>query len=481
MSIYVAFHLGHDSNITASINGKIRYKKSERCLGLKHHRADLNFIFKTLQDWGIKKIDCCAYTRADWSPKGFRPAEQCKIDELFCVSNFTELNCKCFEVDHHYAHSLSVWPIVDTKSLDYSVCMDGGGDWGRNTIIIKSPAVNPIVTHADYGKSLSLEFHKVGQLLGLKGMEYDLAGKLMGLQAYTEEQITQFGVPLLKNTNYKNIFKRNHETLYDFHEYGWEHLKKIFKFIDKNSVVGYSGGCAQNTIYNYRLKQDFHNLHIPPHCYDGGLSLGCIEFLRLQFGEEPFCSAGFPYWQDDQIETEPDYQTITKTANMLADGAIIGWMQGSGEIGPRALGNRSILMSACKGDNKDILNKKVKKREPWRPYAGTILQPHAKEYFDMDESPYMLYACKVLTNNIPAITHVDWTCRMQTIKNGIFYNLIQEYYKLTGVPIILNTSLNIAKKPIASSKQDGMQLLKHSELDAIVIGNKIFKKSKFFI
>ena len=162
---------------------------------------------------------------------------------------------------------------------------------------------------------------------------------------------------------------------------------------------------------------------------------------------------------------------------MLASGKIIGWAQGKGEIGPRSLGNRSILMNAQKFENKDILNKKVKKREPWRPYAGSVLNDFSKDYFSMNDSKFMLYACNVLSEKIPAITHVDKTCRIQTVSykdNPVFYELICEYYRLTGVPVILNTSLNMSGGPIVSSKDQIMKFMK-TNLDALIIGNKIYK------
>jgi carbamoyltransferase len=175
---------------------------------------------------------------------------------------------------------------------------------------------------------------------------------------------------------------------------------------------------------------------------------------------------------------------IKKIANMLADGKIIGWHQGRGEIGPRALGNRSILMNPTIKNGKNILNEKVKHREPWRPYAASVLSELANEWFYIEEdSPYMMRAVKVReekANLVPAIVHCDRTCRIQTVSklnNELFYSLINEFYKITNIPLLLNTSLNVAGKPIVGCASDSLEIFKNSELDAIVIG-KILCKSQ---
>jgi carbamoyltransferase len=328
----------------------------------------------------------------------------------------------------------------------------------------------------------------LGEKIGLKGLEYDIAGKLMGLQSYSEDEVTKFGISRFKDLDTKDLqsFKNGAfcQTFHDWHEYWWNCTADIFNRFcsNKNEFIGYAGGCAQNTVFNYRLKKIFPNLTIPPHPYDGGISLGCIEFLRIFFGQREFSTEGFPYWQDDEIKEKPKSETIKKAAKMLSEGKIIGWAQGRGELGPRALGNRSILMSAEKQENKDIINEQVKKREPWRPFAGVVLEEFAKEYVDLDSSKFMLYACMVLSNKIPAITHVDNTCRIQTLSqqdNLFFHDLISEYYKLTGLPVLLNTSLNVMGDPIVSIENQILKLAKRANLDAVFIGNKICK-NKFY-
>jgi carbamoyltransferase len=479
MTVLLGIYLNHDANVAVSINGKIKYRKAERLLGEKHARANIDFVLNALKDWGITKVDHCAYC-----PSSVTLRDTCREDQLFGRGTLDKYFSSNFCVDHHYAHVLSSWPVVDTETLDYGVCIDGKGDKYRSTTVIKHPALNPKIVKVETFPHLGFEFYMVGALLNFSGLEFDLAGKLMGLQAYPEEKFKEFGLKAFSELFLEDLpsYKAGarHTSLSDWHEYWWDYVNSLFTF-NEDAIITYTGGCAQNSVYNYNLKKKFRNLHIPPHCYDGGLSLGCLEFLRLKLKEDKFDTAGFPYWQDDDVGGYPDQETIKRTAELLARGNIVGWMQGRGELGPRALGNRSILMSPDKGVNKDILNTKVKFREPWRPYAGVVLKDKALKYFDMEESPYMLYASKVVSDAIPAITHVDKTCRMQTVASGPLHSLVSEYEKLTGMPILLNTSMNIMGKPIVSLKQDALKLFNSTAMDSMVIGNEIHRKCKKFL
>jgi len=165
----------------------------------------------------------------------------------------------------------------------------------------------------------------------------------------------------------------------------------------------------------------------------------------------------------------------------LANGKIVGWYQGKGEIGPRALGNRSILLNPLIKNGKQILNEKVKKREHFRPYGASIIESHTSNFFDCNfSSEYMLYAVKIKNKDLfPCISHIDNTCRIQTVSNNqnqIYYNLLNNFFEKTGVPMLLNTSLNINGKPIASTKKDAMELFKNSDMDILCFGNEIYKK-----
>jgi len=151
------------------------------------------------------------------------------------------------------------------------------------------------------------------------------------------------------------------------------------------------------------------------------------------------------------------------------------------EWGPRALGNRSILADPRNGEMKDILNEKIKHRESFRPFAPSILEEYASEYFDIDvPSPYMLLVAKVKKpESIPAVTHVDGTGRLHTVSktaNSLYYDLINEFYKLTGIPVIVNTSMNVKGEPIVNTPGQAFDMLLKTDMDYIVMGDHIVGK-----
>lgn len=164
--------------------------------------------------------------------------------------------------------------------------------------------------------------------------------------------------------------------------------------------------------------------------------------------------------------------SVSQVAEIIADKNIVALFQGRGEAGPRALGNRSILYDPRDPNGKDHVNT-IKKREDYRPFAGSVMLEHAHDWFDMrglKESPYMMYAVNVLEHkkqSIPCITHVDGTCRIQTVtreQNKNYYDLINAFYKITGVPILFDTSLNLAGEPIVHSLEEAIRVLQNSEI-----------------
>ena len=185
--------------------------------------------------------------------------------------------------------------------------------------------------------------------------------------------------------------------------------------------------------------------------------------------------------QDDEAPSRPSTKTIKDTAEQLAQGKIVGWYQGHGEIGPRALGNRSILMNPFDPHGKDFINNKVKHREPFRPFGASVLENKVSRYFYWNgPSRYMLYVTDVLEpDRFPTITHADGTCRVNTVppEQEDYYMLLQEYEKLTGVPVLLNTSLNNSGKPIAGRIADALELYYTTDLDTLVVGDEIKNKS----
>ena len=264
---------------------------------------------------------------------------------------------------------------------------------------------------------------------------------------------------------------------------------------EKNIVI--SGGYGLNVIANTYYQEKFPdlNIYIDPICHDGGLSIGAAKFLSYQFAKttdityekDPLKNVylGPEYKYNDDIlesyikmnkledEIEVTETTDAEVAQLIKDRNIVTIFQGKSEGGPRALGNRSILYDPTDPDGKDFVNT-VKGREWFRPFAASILKEHAKEWFDMKglkESPYMMYALEVSDEHIgdiPAVTHVDGTCRIQTVSkldNTSYYALIKEFYKLTGVPILFNTSFNLGGEPLVENLDDAINTLRNSKLE----------------
>jgi len=171
---------------------------------------------------------------------------------------------------------------------------------------------------------------------------------------------------------------------------------------------------------------------------------------------------------------------------LLCDGKIIGWFDGRSELGPRALGQRSILCDPRRPDGKEILNRRVKMREPFRPFAPAVLLEEAGNWFELDgaapDSPFMLRVCEVKRekrNEVPAVVHVDGTGRLQTLTretNGRFYELVQSFHERTGVPILLNTSFNRMGEPIVETPRDAIECLLNTGLDGCVFDDRIVCK-----
>lgn len=497
----------HDSNISAWINGRFRYAKYERESGIKHGRAPAIWFWKKLEEWGVeeKDIDAFAYVEPHmyyYSEHGYMRHDPAPFyGEAFLtkynVTNGWNGMCKhlpddhYFLLDHHYAHFFSNTTMT---SGDKAVISDTGGSNNHKTLIIGTDSAEFVRPNRDVDSSGKL-LYKLGQKMGLTGEESDVIGKIMGLQAFGK--IDEYLVREWTNRGrsdagylYQYIDNLNIDPSPDntywlgkvasIFEIGRNYQKEMFDVLGpQDNKIYYSGGIALNVNWNRYIKDSGYDLVIEPHVYDGGLSIGCVRFLAEQFGQQIEID-NFPYIQDDESpKQQPKDSLIKEVAEMLAEGKIIGWYQGQGELGPRALGNRSILMNPTIKNGKDILNQKVKRREWWRPFGASVKQDKASEYFDMEYSPYMLYTSKVLDDRLSSVTHVDGTCRHQTVnenQNNLYYRLLDEFEKLTGFPVLLNTSLNIGGKPIAGKIEDAVELLRRSDMDALCAGDDLYTK-----
>ena len=274
----------------------------------------------------------------------------------------------------------------------------------------------------------------------------------------------------------------------------------LCKKIDSKNIC-VAGGVGLNSVANKIMfdNTDFDNIFVFPACSDAGIPFGLALWGYYNF--ENFESlpkkrlafknayAGKEYSDTHILNMLKKYHlpykktSTDEISQLLSDGKIIGWFQGGSEYGPRALGHRSILADSRRPEMKDVLNQKVKHRESFRPFAPSVLSEFCSEYFDIDcESPYMLLVAKVKKPDlIPAITHIDGTARIQTVTkdaNGIFYDLINDFYKKTGVPVILNTSFNDAGEPIVETPEDAMCCFLNTEMDYLVLNDYLLDSSK---
>lgn len=263
-------------------------------------------------------------------------------------------------------------------------------------------------------------------------------------------------------------------------------IQKAVDITGETNIV-ISGGFGLNCVANYKFVKKFPELkfYIDPIAHDGGTAIGLAKYAWYQYSKDVtpnpltsvYLSALPDYGQLDNIKQQvPTLDVADATPDTVADlieqGNIVALFQGRSEGGPRALGNRSILFDPRRPDGKDYVNR-VKNREWFRPFAGSALEEHANEWFDMagmESSPYMMYAVDVRpekADQIPAVTHVDSTCRVQTVnpeQNAHYYALINAFYSKTGVPLLFNTSFNLAGQPLVESVFDAIVTLLNSDI-----------------
>lgn len=263
----------------------------------------------------------------------------------------------------------------------------------------------------------------------------------------------------------------------------------------------YAGGVALNGIANQRLLRegDFPDLHIIPAAEDSGVAVGAAYFGLFQLtGEIRGCrqlsdSAGCSYSSahiDSAIHATPAIEVMPSTSmldtvvDFLCDGKIGGWFQGGSELGPRALGQRSILCDPRRPDAKEVLNRRVKHRESFRPFAPIIMLDQVPNWFDLDNtpvaSPFMLRVCDIHPEKqtlIPGVTHVDGTGRLQSVESGSrLYDLLQAFHARTGVPVLVNTSFNVMGEPIVETPEDALWCMLSTGIDFCVLGSRIVVK-----
>lgn len=260
-----------------------------------------------------------------------------------------------------------------------------------------------------------------------------------------------------------------------------------------------AGGVALNCSMNGRLLREgpFDSIYVQPAAGDDGIAIGAafqlhhrlsgaprsfvLEDARL--GPESSNAEIKAFLDGAKLSYDTPADLEAHTARLIAAGKIVGWFQGRAEFGPRALGARSILADPTRSDMRDLLNKYVKHREEFRPFAPSCLEERAGEFFTgCRRSPFMLFVYPVepsQQNRVPAITHVNGTARVQTVSKSVYpryYRLIEEFERLRGVPMIVNTSFNVMGEPIVNSPADAVRCFYSTGMDALAIGDYVIEK-----
>lgn len=269
-----------------------------------------------------------------------------------------------------------------------------------------------------------------------------------------------------------------------------------------------AGGVGLNGVANARILKEtgFERLFVQPAAGDGGGALGCALWAyNSVLGKPRSFSMQHAYWGRSNSEAEisaflrqngvpfsyfdDENELLDRVVDRLMQGKVIGWSQGRFEWGPRALGSRSILADPRNPEMKDIVNAKIKFREPYRPFAPSVLAECAEKYFDLScaashhPARYMLYVVPVRENHrgsLPAITHVDGTGRLQTVfrdQSPRYYRLIERFGQATGVPVVLNTSFNLKGEPIVNTPANAWNTFSRSEMDNLVLENFLVEKA----
>jgi carbamoyltransferase len=261
-----------------------------------------------------------------------------------------------------------------------------------------------------------------------------------------------------------------------------------------------AGGVALNCVANGRVIREtpFKNLFVQPAAGDAGGSVGVAHWIYNTLEKRPRGPAWNdaylgPAYSDAEIQEYLDGQgarytllsdaeLTQRTALLLSQGHVVGWFQGRMEFGPRALGGRSILADPRDPKMRDTLNMKIKFREGFRPFAPSVLADKASEWFDIDcESPYMLLVAQVREGKrtIPSVTHVDNSARLQTVtreQSPLYYGVIEEFDRITGVPVIINTSFNVRGEPIVATPHDAYLCFMRTNMDYLVVGHHLLAK-----
>ncbi|MCP4136537.1 MAG: carbamoyltransferase [bacterium] len=439
-------------------------------------------------------------------------------------------------VKHHMSHAASAF-LVSPFEEAAILTADGVGEWATTACGYGRGNDIKILKEIHYPHSLGLLYSAVTTFLGFEANRGE--GTVMGLSSYGEPvYIDQFRKIIevkpdgsyKLDTSYFNFIegrrlfskkfvktfgepRKARSTIEKRHEDIAASLQMIVEEIivkmaghiyeeTKMENLCLAGGVFLNCVANHKILEQtpFKNIYVQPAAGDTGGALGVAVYANnVIFNNPRNFVMDHPYHgpaitediarrslvNSPELKSEKytEEKLVKFVAKKLAENKTIGWAQGRMEFGPRALGNRSILGNPCSPDMKDILNLKIKFRESFRPFAPAVLEENANDFFELKTaSPFMTLAARVKKEKqklVPAITHVDGTARIQTVNkktNPRFWKVIKEFEKISGVPMVINTSLNLKGDPIVCTPDDAIDCFNRCEMDYMVIGDYVVEK-----
>jgi carbamoyltransferase len=350
----------------------------------------------------------------------------------------------------------------------------------------------------EIGFELELEYFRHHQE-GIE-MQWDDGAPHVG-QLYSDALVDLLGPARKPDTEYSQHYKDVAMSLQRrFEEVVFDLLNKLADELETTTLT-LAGGVALNSVMNGKIRANtpFEHIYIHPNAGDGGTSLGAAyhvwnsltkqrppalehAYLGVSFDDESISQSLIERGYDPEPLNENEL--VAQTASLIADGNVVGWFQGRMEWGPRALGNRSIVVDPRKAEMKEVLNARIKRREAFRPFAPSILEDYTGEYFEQSHPvPAMLMVYDVKPDKqseIPAVTHVDGSGRLQTVSpehNSRYYKLIDAFRELTGVPVLLNTSFN-ENEPIVCTPEEAIDCFERTNMDVLAIGSYVVQKEK---
>jgi carbamoyltransferase len=397
-----------------------------------------------------------------------------------------------YYIDHHQSHA--AYALLSSGFSESDIlAIDGAGPMFSCIFIDK----HGVITDLSHQLSIGSLWNRVSQDVGFG---YLGAGKLMGLSGFGKlnSQVYDLTHEYLKNPIHrlseeakktiKSVPKQ--DAAYTLQYVTTEIIKNSILPLKTSDNICVSGGVAYNGYMNEELTKHYTRVHVPPAVGDEGQAIGTYmhaDYVLNKNIHVPTVYAGVEHKVDVSILTGLDWKQkpfgdiAKEVADAISKGKIIGWYQGKSESGNRALGNRSILADPRNPEIKNIINSTIKKREDFRPFAPSVLEDHYQDYFDTNQpSPYMSRIVPVKSDKIPGVTHVDGTARIQTVTrdfNQRFYDVIDEFYKITGIPMLLNTSFN-CQEPIVETPQEAVSTFLNTDLDILVINDYIIRKQQ---